>query len=42
MISLKLKLVVYFLVLSLLPLAAGYWGFASTLEGQSGGESTSA
>ena len=33
MISLKVKLVVYFLVLSLLPLAAGYWGFASTLEG---------
>jgi diguanylate cyclase (GGDEF)-like protein len=32
-ISLKLKLVVYFLVLSLLPLAAGYWGFASTLAG---------
>ena len=30
MISLRVKLVTYFLVLSLLPLAAAYWGFAST------------
>jgi diguanylate cyclase (GGDEF)-like protein len=29
-ISLRVKLVTYFLVLSLLPLAAAYWGFAST------------
>jgi diguanylate cyclase (GGDEF)-like protein len=28
-ISLRIKLVIYFLVLSLLPLAAAYWGFAS-------------
>jgi diguanylate cyclase (GGDEF)-like protein len=28
-ISIRLKLVTYFLVLSLLPLAAAYWGFAS-------------
>jgi diguanylate cyclase (GGDEF)-like protein len=33
MFSLKLKLVAYFLVLSTLPLAAGYWGFASSLAG---------
>jgi HAMP domain-containing protein len=31
MFSLKLKLVAYFLVLATLPLAAGYWGFASSL-----------
>jgi diguanylate cyclase (GGDEF)-like protein len=33
MFSLKVKLVAYFLVLATLPLAAGYWGFASTLAG---------
>jgi len=33
MLSLKIKLVAYFLVLSLLPVAAGYWGFASSLAG---------
>jgi HAMP domain-containing protein len=31
MLSLKVKLVAYFLVLSLLPIAAGYWGFASSI-----------
>jgi diguanylate cyclase (GGDEF)-like protein len=31
MLSLKIKLVAYFLVLALLPIAAGYWGFASSL-----------
>lgn len=34
MISLKVKLVAYFLVLSLLPLVAGYWVFSSALGGQ--------
>jgi two-component system cell cycle response regulator len=33
MISLKLKLGAYFVVLALLPLAAGYWTFSSTLTG---------
>ena len=33
MISLRVKLVAYFLVLSLLPLAAGAWAFASSLAG---------
>jgi diguanylate cyclase (GGDEF)-like protein len=33
MLSLKVKLVAYFLVLALLPLAAAYWGFASSLAG---------
>jgi S1-C subfamily serine protease len=32
-ISLRVKLVAYFLVLSLLPLAAGAWAFASSLAG---------
>jgi diguanylate cyclase (GGDEF)-like protein len=32
-ISLKLKLVAYFLVLSTLPLAAAYWGFSSSISG---------
>ena len=33
MLSLKVKFVAYFLVLALLPLAAAYWGFASSLAG---------
>ena len=33
MLSLKVKLVVYFLVLALLPLAAAFWGFSSSLAG---------
>jgi len=33
MLSLKVKLVAYFLVLALLPLAAAYWGFSSSLAG---------
>jgi len=33
MLSLKVKFVAYFLVLALLPLAAAYWGFSSSLAG---------
>jgi diguanylate cyclase (GGDEF)-like protein len=37
MFSLKIKLVAYFLVLATLPLAAGYWGFASSVAGNERG-----
>jgi diguanylate cyclase (GGDEF)-like protein len=33
MLSLKVKLVAYFLVLALLPLATAFWGFSSSLAG---------
>ncbi len=41
MISLRIKLVAYFVVLSLLPLAAAYWGFSSAAQSRDTGRADS-